>query len=46
MSLDMTAYRNIWKVPENEVICDEFEDVDYSNVQIVVHKTVLESQNS
>lgn len=46
MSLDITAYRNIWKVPENEVIRDEFGDVDYSNVQIVVHKTVLESQNS
>lgn len=45
MGLDITAYRNIKEVPENEVNRDEFGDVDYSNVQVVVYKNILDSQN-
>ena len=46
MSLDIRAYRNIWQVPENEVNCDLNGDVDYSNVQIVVNKEILDWQNN
>jgi|GEM_PF-4791478 len=45
MSLDICAYKNITHVPEEQVKRDEYGDVDYSNVDVVIRSELLIEQN-